>query len=113
MLTQIINYRLLELWRAERALCARKIILYNSCGVGLHVLIVHLHAHIYVLVCLCNWSLFNQTKVEKGAPREHFSFQMKSDENRAIITREFFQSPIFIQNTDSVCMCFIHLSTKL
>ncbi len=64
----------------------------------------------YVCMCMCmcvnvsqlNYignsvylSLFNQTKVEEGAPREHFRLQMKSDENRPIITSESSRSTTF------------------
>lgn len=61
-------------------------------------------------------NLFSQTKVGKGAPREHFSLQMKSDENRPIITSESFQSATFIRKPRlcvCVCVCLIHLSAKL
>ena len=82
-------------------------------------MLIRMHACACVRVCVRsyafqlthvgNWvylSVFNQTKVEKGAPREHFSLQMKSDENRPIITSESSQSTTFSRkNTGWVCVC--------
>ena len=96
-------------------------------------MLIRMHACACVRVCVRsyafqlthvgNWvylSVFNQTKVEKGAPREHFSLQMKSDENRPIITSESSQSTTFSRKNTGwvcvcvcVCVCLIHLSTKL
>lgn len=59
---------------------------------------VRVCVHVLQLNCVGNsvyFSLFNQTKVERGAPREHFSLQMKSDENRPIITSESSRSTTF------------------
>lgn len=119
--TQDINYRVLELWRAKalpREHCVLIKILYNSCG--LHVCFVHVHSRGIVCVCVCDpcWklclleSLFNQAKVEKGAPREHFSLQMKSDENRPLIASESFQSATFSRK-HWLCVCHLSIHQTL
>lgn len=52
-------------------------------------------------VCLLE-SLLNQTKVEQGVLWEHFSFQMKSDENTPVITCE---SSTWSWKHRCVCVC--------
>lgn len=58
-------------------------------------------------VCLLE-SLLNQTKVEQGVLWEHFSFQMKSDENTPVITCES-STWSWKHRCVCVCVCVCHL----
>lgn len=94
--------------------CALVKILYNSCGVRLHLCFVFITCMfcVYVMyVFQLNQRLFNQTKKKKGMPREHFSLQMKSDENRPTITREFFHSATSVGKTVIVRAHLCHSSS--